>query len=167
MSRVPPQPEPQRVAVMAELIDALRTFTVESDVFVDGFARAHSLGRSDLNAIMWISTGTSSGDPITVGELAQRLRLSPAAATALVDRLENVGHVRRYRDPQDRRRVTVQMSETAMRVATEFFVPLGAHMHDEAAEFTDEELARTALIVRRMIGAVTKAASPAPRKEEV
>jgi DNA-binding MarR family transcriptional regulator len=148
---------------MDGLIDVLRTFTVESDVFVDQFARAHNLGRSDLNAIMWISHGTSSGDPITVGELAHRLRLSPAAATALVDRLENVGHVRRYRDPNDRRRVTVQMSDTAMRVATAFFVPLGARMHEAAEDFTDEELARAAEIVQRLSAAVTAASrAPAP-----
>ena len=42
---------------MAELVTALQAFTVESDVFVEVFARAHGLGRSDMNAIMWISTG--------------------------------------------------------------------------------------------------------------
>jgi DNA-binding MarR family transcriptional regulator len=161
MAAVPTQPD--RETVMGDLIDALRRFTVESDVFVDVFARAHGLGRSDLNAIMWISAGTSSGDPITVGELAHRLRLSPAAATALVDRLEAVGHVSRTRDPQDRRRVTVAMSETAMTVATAFFVPLGRRMREAAEEFSEEELARTADIVRRLTGAVTMASrAPAP-----
>jgi DNA-binding MarR family transcriptional regulator len=146
--------EPDRETVMDDLIEALRRFTVESDVFVDVFARAHGLGRSDLNAIMWISTGTSTGDPITVGELAQRLRLSPAATTALVDRLEAVGHVSRTRDPQDRRRVTVTMTPAASQVASAFFVPLGTRMHEAAATFTDDELARTAAIVRHLTGAV-------------
>ena len=50
MSSVPAQPD--RDIVMNDLIDALRVFAVESDVFVDVFARAHGLGRSDLNAIM-------------------------------------------------------------------------------------------------------------------
>jgi DNA-binding MarR family transcriptional regulator len=156
MSSVPPQPESQRAAVMNDLVDALRTFTVESDVFVDVFARAHHLHRSDLNAIMWISQGTTAGHPITVGELGQRLRLSPAATTALVDRLENVGHVRRHRDPADRRRVTVRMSDTALRVASAFFVPLGGRMNEAAAEFTAEELARTAHIVRRLTEAFSE-----------
>jgi DNA-binding MarR family transcriptional regulator len=159
METVPPQPD--REAAMDDLVDALRRFTVESDVFVDVFARAHGLGRSDLNAIMWISRGTAAGDPITVGDLAHRLRLSPAAATALVDRLEAVGHVERTRDPNDRRRVTVAMTETAMRVATQFFVPLGVRMNEAAAEFSDEELARTAAIVRRLTGAVTGASRAA------
>lgn len=165
MTIVPTQPD--RDAAMDDLIDALRRFTVESDVFVDVFARAHGLGRSDLNAIMWIARGTNAGDPITVGELAHRLRLSPAAATALVDRLEAVGHVSRMRDPHDRRRVTVTMQETALRVATAFFVPLGLRMNDAAAEFTPEELARTAEIVRRLTIAVTAASrSPEPAAQD-
>jgi len=51
----------------------------------------------------------------------------------------------------------VQMSETAMTVASAFFVPLGRRMHEAAAEISDDELARTAEIVRRMTTAVTDA----------
>jgi DNA-binding MarR family transcriptional regulator len=155
MGAVPTQPG--RDAVMNDLIDALRQFTVESDVFVDVFARAHALGRSDLNAIMWISAGTSSGHPISIGELAQRLGLSPAATTALVDRLESAGHVSRLRDPANRRRVIVRMQQQALLLATAFFVPLGGRMREAARLFSDEELATAAAVVRRLIGAVTSA----------
>src|SRR3954469_4880751 len=110
MVHVSTQPaDPRRAEILEDLIDALRLFTVESDVFVDVFARAHNLGRNDLNAIMWISAGTQSGRPGTVGELGARRGVVPPAVTALVDRLETAGHVRRTRDPGDRRRVTVEM----------------------------------------------------------
>jgi DNA-binding MarR family transcriptional regulator len=155
MSRVPTQPD--RDAVMQDLIDALRVFTVETDVFVDGFARAHGLGRSDLNAIMWISTGASAGEPMTIGELGRRLGLSPAATTALVDRLETVGHVIRERDPDNRRRVIVRMQDQALRLAVAFFVPLGTSMRRAAGDFTDAELAGAAAVVRRLTGAVNDA----------
>jgi DNA-binding MarR family transcriptional regulator len=152
MSAVPSQPE--RADVMRDLIAALQQFTVESDVFTDVFARAHGLGRSDLNAIMWISTSARDGRPLTVGELAQRLSLSPAAATALVDRLERVGHVERAREPGDRRRVTVKMNDKALELATAFFVPLRGNMDAAAEGVSDEDLARTAAVVRRMMTAV-------------
>jgi DNA-binding MarR family transcriptional regulator len=145
----------ERDELLSDLIDALREFTVESDVFVDAFAREHRLGRTDLNAVMWISTGDAAGRPITVGELAQRLGLSPAAATALVDRLEAAGHVGRTRDPRDRRRVTVTMHDTARQVAGAFFMPLGARMRTATADVDDDDLARTTAVVRRMIEAVT------------
>lgn len=47
--------------------------------------------------------------PMTTGELADRTGLSTGAATRLVDRLEAVDAVRRVRDPDDRRRVIVEV----------------------------------------------------------
>jgi DNA-binding MarR family transcriptional regulator len=159
MTAVPTQParDAERAEVVEDLIDALRLFTVESDVFVDVFARAHGLSRTDLNAIMWISEGSRSGQPITSGELAARLGLGAPATTGLVDRLENAGHVRRERDARDRRKVTIVMQPTALQLATDFFVPLGRLMHDTVAGVAADELRRVTATVRQMTGAVTQA----------
>lgn len=158
---MPTQPhDRERAEIMDDLVDALRLFTVESDVFVDVFARAHGLGRSDLNAIMWISTSARGGRPVTAGELAGRLGLGPPATTALVDRLENAGHVRRIRDPKDRRRVTIVMESPALQLATDYFVPLGRLMSAAVADADDEDLRRAAALVRRLADAVTEARGP-------
>lgn len=146
-----------RVAAVDDLIDALRAFTVESDVFVDVFARAHGLGRTDLNAIMWISVHAGNGRPLSAGELAGMLGLGAPATTALVDRLETAGHVRRQRDPRDRRRVTIDMQPTARELAARFFVPVGRLMNEGVADIPADELSRATAVVRRMIGAVTTA----------
>ena len=152
-----PSPDSERHEVVDDLIDALRLFTVESDVFVDVFARAHGLGRNDLNAIMWISQGTRSGHPITSGELASLLGLGAPATTGLVDRLESAGHVRRERDPHDRRKVTIVMQPPALQLAMEFFVPLGRRMHDTLAGISPEELQRVTAVIRLLTTAVTDA----------
>ena len=152
-----PLPDPQRAEIVEDLIDALRLFTVETDVFVDVFARAHGLGRNDLNAIMWISQGTRSGHPMTSGELAARLGLGAPATSGLVDRLENAGHVRRERDPKDRRKVTIVMQPPALTLAMEFFVPLGRLMHDTVAGVDPRELETATRVIRRLITAVTEA----------
>jgi DNA-binding MarR family transcriptional regulator len=157
----PPHADSDRAEALEDLIDALRLFTVESDVFVDVFARAHNLGRNDLNAIMWISEGTRSGHPLTAGELAARLGLGAPATTGLVDRLENAGHVRRERDPHDRRKVTIVMQPPALQVAMEFFVPLGRLMADTVADVSAPDLQRTAEVVRLLISAVTAARNAA------
>jgi DNA-binding MarR family transcriptional regulator len=47
---------------------------------------------------------------ITAGELARELRLSTGAVTALVDRLDRAGYARRVRDPDDRRRVLIEVT---------------------------------------------------------
>jgi DNA-binding MarR family transcriptional regulator len=162
MVSVPPQlssdsREPRRAEIVDDLIKALRLFTFETDVFVDVFARAHDLGRNDLNAIMWISEGTRSGRPITAGELATRLGLGAPATTGLVDRLENAGHVRRQRGPDDRRKVTIVMQPSALQLAKNFFVPLGEQMHKTVADISPQDLERVATVVRLMTTAVTTA----------
>jgi DNA-binding MarR family transcriptional regulator len=139
---------------MQELIGALQAFSVETDVFVDVFARAHGLGRSDLNAIMWLAQGAEIGRPLTAGDLAGKLGLSAPATTTLIDRLEASGHVRRTRDRGDRRRVTVEVEPTALEMAAAFFGPLGRRMSDAMAERSVEELALAATVLRQAIQAV-------------
>jgi DNA-binding MarR family transcriptional regulator len=139
---------------MWELIDALRVFAVESDMFVDVFARAHGLGRSDLNAIMWLSQGAEAGQPLTAGDLAAKIGLGAPATTTLIDRLEASGHVRRSRDQRDRRRVIVLVEPAAMEMAAAFFGPLGARMGETMAERSVQELAFVASVLRELTVAV-------------
>lgn len=47
---------------------------------------------------------------LTMSEIAQRMGHSTAAATGLIDRLENLGHVRRMHAQDDRRKVMVQIT---------------------------------------------------------
>lgn len=151
---MPRQPE-KRAEAIDGLVAALREFTVVSDVFVEVFGREHNLGRTEMNAIMWISTSAKDGRPITIGELAVKLGVGPSAATAVVDRLQTAGHVRRLRDPFDRRRITLGMETSALEVAVEYFVPLGRRMARAVADLSDAELRTATEVVRRMITAVT------------
>src|SRR4029077_9046664 len=52
------------------------------------------------------------GGPLRAGQLAERLGLSTAAITALVDRLERIDYAHRLRTPSDRRAVLVQLTPT-------------------------------------------------------
>lgn len=45
--------------------------------------------------------------PITAGELSKLTGLATGSVTALIDRLENNGFVRRQNDPSDRRKVII------------------------------------------------------------
>lgn len=145
---------PDRVAALDELTKALQASSVESDVFVDVFARAHGLGRSDLNAIMWITVSAQAGHPLTAGELAARLGLGAPATSSLIDRLEGARHIERTRDPRDRRRVTLSMNDTALEMAREFFQPLAGRMAEAVADVPTADLLLAAEVIRRMTGAI-------------
>ena len=67
-----------------------------------------------------------AGDPLTVGELGQRLRLDSGTLTPVLKRLEAAGHLVRRRDAGDERRVLLELTESgwALRDAVAD-VPLG------------------------------------------
>ena len=76
---------------------------------------------------------------LTPGEIATQTGLTSGAVTALLDRLERVGYVRRLRDPDDRRRIWVELTDKARQVAGEVYGPL-VDVLAEYEKYSDEEL---------------------------
>src|SRR3712207_5263465 len=99
----------------------LRRLSVELDAVGQRFATIHGLGRTDVRALVAIMDAARRGEALTAGTLGQAVELSSASVTALVDRLERAGHVRRVRDPADRRRVALEMAASAMDAGAQFF----------------------------------------------
>jgi DNA-binding MarR family transcriptional regulator len=134
-----------------ELVLLLRRLTVELDAVGQRFASLHGLGRTDVRALVAIMDAARRGEALTAGALGRTVELSSASVTALVDRLERVGHVRRVRDADDRRRVVLEMSESAMAAGGEFFGGLNRDLLAAMAGYSDEELA----VVRRFLTEMT------------
>ncbi|SNS88625.1 DNA-binding transcriptional regulator, MarR family [Geodermatophilus saharensis] len=139
----------ERVAVTL----LLRRLTVELDAVGQRFADAHGLGRTDVRAVIAIMDAARAGEPLTAGGLGAAVGLSSAAVTALVDRLERAGHVQRVRDPADRRRVVLQMTEPTMAAGAAFFGGLQRELMAAMADFTDDDVA----VVRRWLAGMTEA----------
>lgn len=138
----------------AAVVDALRQVNVESDRFVEVFSAAHGLHRTDMNALVYISAAARAGSPLSPGQLGARLRLSSPATTALLGRLEQVGHVVRERDPGDRRRVVIRTREQGMRLAVDFFAPLGVALDGMMDGFDPAELATVRRFLERAAAVV-------------
>jgi DNA-binding MarR family transcriptional regulator len=79
---------------------------------------------------------------ITAGQLAEITGLTTGAITGIIDRLEKAGLVRRERDPNDRRRVILQMTITPEREQQyrELFEPLARATRALCEEYTNEQL---------------------------
>src|SRR3954471_4213509 len=136
-----------------ELPLLLRRLTVELDAVGQRFAELHGLNRTDVRALVAIMDAARRGEALTAGRLGEAVDLRSASVTALVDRLEKVGHVRRVRDPEDRRRVGLEMSEAAMAAGAEHFGGLARALSAAMEDYTDEELA----VVRRWLEDMTAA----------
>jgi DNA-binding MarR family transcriptional regulator len=96
---------------------------------------ALGLGAADLRCLALLYRG-----PQGPTELARGVGLSPSAATALIDRLEARGFVRRRREDADRRRVTIEPTASALRAARRYYEPLAESGDQMLAHFTPIEL---------------------------
>lgn len=145
--------------------DRLRELTGEIDGYVDAVARSLGLHRTDVTAIGTLMSAWRRGEALTPGELSRRTRLSAAAATALVDRLERVGHATRAPHDSDRRHVVVRLTDTARRASRTMFGPLNRSYAQTLAGYTSEELALVERVLDDLIEA-TRRASVADADEE-
>ena len=144
-----------------QLMALLRAYSVETDRYVETRGSHHELHRTDLNALAVIMDASRVGEPLTPGRLGAALHLSSPATTALLDRLERNGHVRRVRSTVDRRRVDLEMTENAAVLGGALFAALGRHVGEVIAGYSEHERE----IVARFLTDVI-AATVAARQEE-
>jgi DNA-binding MarR family transcriptional regulator len=77
---------------------------------------------------------------MTAGDLAHAAHLTTGAVTAVVDRLEGIGFVRRVRDTDDRRRVLIEQTLESSRTAMRYYQPFMSATFDSMNKYSAEEL---------------------------
>ncbi|MHA7154155.1 MarR family winged helix-turn-helix transcriptional regulator [Arthrobacter sp. TMN-50] len=140
-----------------ELMALLQQFTVETDRYVDAVSARDSLYRTDLNALGVMMGAARSGTTVTPGMLRSELHLSSPATTALVDRLDSAGHVKRTRSDVDRRQVHLEMTEKAMVTGGKLFAPLAQHISGALRNFSTEDQLLLADMMRQITAATIAA----------
>jgi DNA-binding MarR family transcriptional regulator len=86
--------------------------------------------------------------PVTAGDLARASGLTTGAVTAVIDRLEQGGWVRRLPDPSDRRRVVVELTDKAVQMTIEMYGPLKEKGERVLAPYTVRELELMLAVLR-------------------
>lgn len=119
---------------------ALRDLLAAAAVANHAIARRLGLGLTDLTALDHLI----AAGPLGTGELAERLGMRSPSATALLDRLEAAGYVRRAAHPDDRRRVLVEPTPAGRSAAERAVGPLVAELDALAARRTAQEQALVA-----------------------
>ena len=95
--------------------------------------------------------GSLHHGPRSPSELATGVKLSPAAMTALLDRLEKKDLVRRRRDMSDRRKVLIEQTEKAKRFSEDFY---GQIARDGASLLSSLEASEQEAILRFIKNAI-------------
>lgn len=160
----PKRPEARRHAhgdTRPEAVRAVRAMaalTNESEMYLSATGRGEAMHRTDLNGLRVVMSA-AGGEPVTPRRLSEALQLSAPATSAMLDRLERLGHIERHPHPGDRRSVVVVATEHAHTVGAAMFGRIGARMAPVLASRSAEELALIASFLEEAAAATHTARS--------
>ncbi|MFF1968581.1 MarR family transcriptional regulator [Streptomyces sp. NPDC058232] len=141
-----------------EIVHLLRKVTVEFGLRQAEFASRHGMHPTDVRALICLLDAERAGTEATAGWLGAQLGLNSAGTTAVIDRLERLGHLTRTRDPRDRRRVLMTVDPRAVELGRSFFGPLIDNTVAVLRDFDESEKAA----VRRFLSAAHRAVTAIP-----
>ena len=79
------------------------------------------------------------GEPLPPNKIAERLIISRASVTSLIDSLERRGYVRRLPHSTDRRMLLIELTDTGRQVAHDFRLLVHQHQKAWMAVLTEQE----------------------------
>lgn len=130
-----------KAALIDELGRAVVRFQDATQKYDEAVGEIYGLGPTERLCLSFLWDG-----PKTASAIAKHIRLTPAAVTALVDRLEKRGFARRTPDANDRRKVLVEAGEQTMKITAEAYLPLRDRGAEALAKYSEAEL-RTVIAV--------------------
>lgn len=110
-----------------------------AELFLDIDTRALRRHGLSIPARVLLATLEGAGEPLSHSAIAERLLVTGASVTSLVDTLERRGLVRRIRDTADRRVVLVQLTDAASPVLDAFLADVTTLHAFEFAVLDDQE----------------------------
>jgi DNA-binding MarR family transcriptional regulator len=126
---------PDRQALIRSIGHIIVRWQDATQKYDEAVGRIYDLNVSERLCLSFLWPG-----PQTASAIARQIGLTPAAVTALIDRLEKRGFVQRKADPSDRRKVLVEAAEQALRVTEEAYLPLGVEGAKMLEKYSDAEL---------------------------
>lgn len=105
--------------------EALRRYGDGYGQLARRFAASTGLHSTDAAALIEILAAEQLGTPLSPVHLSERIGLTSGATSALLNRLEEAGHIVRRRGHADRRIVSLHSTPGVQATADGFFDPLG------------------------------------------
>ena len=149
----------------AQVIRNLEVVGGHAEALIASVARRHGLSHAALNALAVIE---GNGSPMTAGAVGAQMHITSGTMTSVLDTLERNGYITRLTDPDDRRRVLVDVTPEAQAVLDRLLPEVVQTTTAVMAGIGDTEL-RAFLDTLARIGDAIAAApdelpTPAPRR---
>ena len=140
----------------ARVVRELEEVGAMAEALVASVAQPHGLSHASLNALAVIE---GHGGPMSVGDVSASMHITSGTMTGVLDTLVRNGYVKRLADPEDRRRVLVDVTPRAQAVLNELLPEVVQSATATMAPFDDAQLEELLVI----LGAVREAIAGAPR----
>lgn len=154
--------EESRKRRAVDLLQAFRLYRAAEVAMRRRTREAMSMGENDLLVLRYLLRAQQRGERVSPGELARYLGVSTASMTAMVDRLEKSGHVRRERHEKDRRSIwvvpTVDSDEEVRRTLGD----MHERMMDAVVDMSAEEMRTVMDCLGRLQAAVDQVDAHTP-----
>lgn len=125
-----------KAELIGELFSAVRANQLGTDKMDGTAARVMGVNRTDMRALDIVERL----GPIAAGRISVDAGLTSGAVTAVIDRLERKGYVRRVPDPDDRRRVLIEKTEKLDKISKRLYGPLAERSMSWLDKFSVGEL---------------------------
>ena len=125
-----------RQELLNAISDQFRASQNWSDAFDEIASEILGINRTDMRVIDIVDRKGRA----TAGEVAKEAGLTTGGVTAVADRLEKVGYLRRVRDPEDRRRVWLETTPELHDRSWEIWGPLSDRWQSRAGDLSREQL---------------------------
>ena len=136
-----------------------------AEALIATVARHHGLSHAALNALAVIE---GNGAPMAAGEVGLRVHITSGTTTSVLDTLERNGYINRLTDPDDRRRVLVDVTPEAQAVLNRLLPEVVQTTTSVMSGFDDKELYEFLDTLARIRAAIAATpddlAPPAPRR---
>lgn len=134
----------------AELVQRLGTLIVRwqeaTQRYDEEVGAMFQLGPAERLCLSFLTSG-----PQTASAIARATRLTPAAVTSLIDRLEARNFVRRQSDPHDRRKVLVEAAEATFALIRRAYEPMATEGAVALGKRSIEELRLLAEVIEEVM----------------
>jgi DNA-binding MarR family transcriptional regulator len=134
MSKAPRATPRERLLIALD--EAIRKVGAQAVLISDLVATRVGINSTDLECLDLLQLD----GPSTAGQMSTRSGLTTGATTAMIDRLERAGYVRRRRDADDRRLVVVEVLEHCGSHIAPLYQPIQKDLETVHARYSNREL---------------------------
>ncbi|WP_347354796.1 MarR family transcriptional regulator [Intrasporangium sp.] len=165
--RVPPGFEAEFPGASRSAAEVAANLVRTADAFLAEVGRRRrEIANLSASAFEALAVLEGAGEPLSSHVISDRLLVSSASMTSLLDTLERRGLVERLRHPTDRRKVLIRLTDAARDIVDAMLPTVHAAATDAMADLSEperEQLLASLTLIRARLAVVSGLPPAAPR----